>query len=67
MFFSAKYINVNILSESRLMLAGVDISKKAHDHSAVLSSNGSVIMTAALKNGLFVVDKALNGANLSPL
>lgn len=58
---------VNILSESRLMLAGVDISKKADDSSAVLSLKGSVLMTAVLKNGLFVVDKALNGASLSPL
>ena len=34
---------VNILSESRLMLAGVGISKKSHGHSTVLSSNGSII------------------------
>ena len=58
---------VNILSESRLMLAGLDISKSAQDHSAQLSMNGQVLMTAALKNGLFVVDKALNCTTLSPL
>jgi hypothetical protein len=58
---------VNILSESRLMLAGLDISKSAQDHSAKLSKNGKVLMTAALKNGLFVIDKALNCTTLSPL
>ena len=58
---------VNILSESRLMLAGLDISKSAQDHSATLSKEGQVLMTAVLKNGLFVIDKALNCTELSPL
>ena len=58
---------VNILSESRLLLAGVDISKNAHDSSTVLSVKGVPVMTAVLKNGLFVVDNALNGSKLSPL
>ena len=58
---------VNILSESRLLLAGVDISKCAKDSSTVLSVNGVPVMTAVLENGLFVVNKALNGSQLSSL
>ena len=65
--FLCKECPVNILSESRLLLAGVDIFKNAHNSSTVLSIKGVPVMTAVLKNGLFVVDKALDGSKLSPL
>lgn len=66
--YFCKECPVNIVSESRLMLCGVDINKSAATGVAVGAYQGDAVLEAKLKDGLFVVSQVRNSSNvLSPL
>ena len=51
---------VSIVSESKLLLAGVDITKTASSKSTVVAYKGTPIMSAVVTDGIFVITHAID-------